>query len=95
MQKWMFASVLFTGVLVGAENESTKSGDTAEPKKIVFLAGKPSHGYGAHEHRAGSLLLAGQLNKHLGGQVAAEVHSGKDWPGNAKGISPAEDLRMG
>jgi hypothetical protein len=27
------------------------------PKKIVFLAGRPSHAPGEHEHRAGSLLL--------------------------------------
>jgi type 1 glutamine amidotransferase len=27
-------------------------------KKIVFVAGTPSHGYGAHEHNAGCLLLA-------------------------------------
>jgi type 1 glutamine amidotransferase len=29
----------------------------AADKKIVFLAGKPSHGPGQHEHRAGCLLL--------------------------------------
>ncbi|MEM9943431.1 MAG: family 16 glycoside hydrolase [Planctomycetota bacterium] len=27
-------------------------------KKVVFIAGTPSHGYGAHEHNAGCLLLA-------------------------------------
>ena len=38
----------------------------AEPpakKKIVFVAGSPSHGPGEHEHRAGCMLLAEQLNK--------------------------------
>jgi hypothetical protein len=52
------------GALLGAE--SADSVEAATPKKIVFLAGKPIHGYGAHEYRAGSMLLAGQLNKHLG-----------------------------
>jgi len=32
-------------------------------KNIIFLAGKKSHGYGAHEHRAGSMLLARCLNE--------------------------------
>lgn len=32
-------------------------------KKIVFVAGKPSYGPGQHEHRAGCMLLADQLNK--------------------------------
>lgn len=33
-----------------------------DAKEIIFLAGKKSHGYGAHEHRAGSMLLAKRLN---------------------------------
>jgi type 1 glutamine amidotransferase len=31
-------------------------------KKIVFIAGPPSHGFGAHEHYAGCLLLSQRLN---------------------------------
>ncbi|HEX6985949.1 MAG TPA: ThuA domain-containing protein, partial [Planctomycetaceae bacterium] len=34
---------------------------TASPKKVVFVAGGPSHDYGSHEHRAGCLLLEGDL----------------------------------
>jgi type 1 glutamine amidotransferase len=32
-------------------------------KKIVFVAGRPSHGPGEHEHRAGCMLLADHLSK--------------------------------
>ena len=32
-------------------------------KKIVFVAGKASHAKGEHEHRAGCLLLAQQINQ--------------------------------
>jgi len=32
-------------------------------KKIVFIAGNPSHGPGEHEHRAGCMLLAEHLNQ--------------------------------
>lgn len=32
-------------------------------RKVVFIAGRASHGPGEHEHRAGCMLLADQLNK--------------------------------
>lgn len=35
-------------------------------KKVVFIAGNQSHGYGAHEHYAGCLLLAKSLQEHAG-----------------------------
>lgn len=34
---------------------------TPSPKKIVFIAGRQSHGYGAHEHKAGCMLLQKEL----------------------------------
>lgn len=48
-------------------------------KKILFLAGKKSHGYGAHEHRAGCLLLARSLNES-GLDVLAQVATEGRWP---------------
>jgi putative membrane-bound dehydrogenase-like protein len=50
-------------------------------KRVVFLAGAPSHGPGAHEYRAGGLLLAKALNEQSGLPVKAEVVSG--WPEDA------------
>ncbi len=32
-------------------------------KKVVFVAGKKSHGWGAHEHNAGCLLMANRLEQ--------------------------------
>ena len=32
-----------------------------EAKTIVLITGRPSHGYGAHEHNAGCTLLAKEL----------------------------------
>jgi putative membrane-bound dehydrogenase-like protein len=46
-------------------------------KKIVLVAGKPSHGAGAHEHNAGSLLLKKCLDGVKG--VKAEVQL-NGWP---------------
>lgn len=50
-----------------------------ETKEILFLAGKKSHGYGAHEHRAGSMLLARCLNES-GLDVSASVVTEGKWP---------------
>lgn len=47
-------------------------------KKIVFVAGKPSHGKGQHEHRAGCMLLAEHLNKSGLPIEAVVVDNG--WP---------------
>jgi len=52
---------------------------SAQDKKIVFLAGPPSHGPGEHEHRAGCLLLKSCLDKVPG--VVSEVYS-NGWPQN-------------
>jgi type 1 glutamine amidotransferase len=47
-------------------------------KKIVFIAGNPSHGPGEHEHRAGCQLLADHLNKSGLPVVATVTTNG--WP---------------
>jgi type 1 glutamine amidotransferase len=49
-----------------------------DKKKVAFIAGPPSHGYGAHEHKAGSMLLAKSLNEANVG-VLATVYTG-GWP---------------
>lgn len=49
----------------------------AADKKIVLIAGKPSHPPGMHEFRAGCLLLSSALNKVPG--VVSIVHS-NGWP---------------
>jgi type 1 glutamine amidotransferase len=49
-----------------------------ETKKIVFVAGTPSHAPGDHEHRAGSMLLAKVINENIEGVEAVVTHYG--WP---------------
>jgi type 1 glutamine amidotransferase len=51
--------------------------ESAEPKKIVLIAGVPSHGPGEHEHNAGTLLLEKQLKQVPG--VLPVVHL-NGWP---------------
>lgn len=50
-------------------------------KKILLLAGNPSHGFGAHDHLSGCSLLAKLINSS-GLPVEAKVHSLKNsgWP---------------
>src|SRR4051812_20055263 len=49
----------------------------AADKKIVFIAGNPSHGAGEHEYRAGCLLLQKCLRNVPG--IKSVVYS-NDWP---------------
>src|SRR6266540_1583842 len=50
---------------------------SAADKKILLIAGKPSHGPGDHEFRAGCLLLKKCLDDAPG--IKAEVHT-NGWP---------------
>src|SRR4051794_18488960 len=52
--------------------------DAPEQKKIVFVAGNPSHGFGAHEHKAGCMLLAKYLNDNVPSVHAVVTLNG--WP---------------
>src|SRR2546423_14993647 len=49
----------------------------AAEKKVVFVAGPPSHGPGEHEHRAGCLLLKSCLDTLPG--ISSVVYS-NGWP---------------
>jgi len=42
---------------------SLKKGSVSQNKKVVFISGKPSHGWMKHEHRAGNMILAKRLNE--------------------------------
>ncbi len=58
------------------------AGLPGEGKKIVFVAGTPSHGYGAHEFNAGCLLMANWLREAMPGLQTAVHFNG--WPGDAE-----------
>ena len=65
--------VLGFGLLLGV----TALKATAADKKIVLIAGRPSHGPGEHEFRAGCLLLKSCLDQLKG--VSSVVYS-NGWP---------------
>ncbi len=64
------------------------SADAAE-KKILLIAGRPSHGPGDHEFRAGCLLLKKCLDGVPG--IKAEVHE-MGWPKDDKAFEGADAI---
>lgn len=75
MKKLLFVLSLFAALAVDAAD-----------KKIIFIAGRPSHGPLSHEHRAGCLLLAKCLQGFPG--VVTEVHS-NGWVADEKAFENA------
>jgi hypothetical protein len=61
-------------------------GASNQKKKVVFIAGGPSHGFGAHDHRAGCNLLAGKLKEAMP-DYEAVVSDG--WPQDASKLDDA------
>jgi type 1 glutamine amidotransferase len=63
-------------------------------KKVVFIAGTPSHGWGAHEHNAGCLLMAACLNRaasESGLPVVTTVYK-NGWPADPTAIDNADTV---
>jgi hypothetical protein len=73
-------AALFLAAAPGFAADAAKS-DGAK-KKIVFLAGGPSHKFGAHDAKAGSYLLAKRINEVPGFEavVCYVPDRDKDWP---------------
>ena len=65
-------------VLLSAAGDLARAAEEAEGKKIVLLAGRRSHGYGSHEHKAGCLLLAKALKDNVKGVNPVVFTDG--WP---------------
>ncbi len=61
-----------------------------EGKKVVFIAGRPSHGWGSHEHNAGCLLLAKRLNESGLPVIATVYRSG--WPKDPTALDNADTV---
>ncbi len=63
-------------------------------KKVVFIAGRPSHGPLAHEHNAGCLLLAKRVNdaaKEHGMPLLATVYR-SGWPSDPTALDNADTV---
>jgi hypothetical protein len=72
-----FLTLLLLGAVAGA-CAAAQPGRKGTARKVVFVAGPASHGYGAHEHYAGCMLLARLLRRNVPAFETA-VHRG-GWP---------------
>lgn len=74
------------------EKEDADATKSEETRKILLLAGEPSHGYGAHDHWAGCNLLAQSLN-NSGLPIEAQVYR-SGWPRDAKAFDGVDCVVM-
>src|SRR3954453_2680750 len=80
MKRLLLSSAFLFSILFAA---------SAADKKIILLAGPPSHGPGEHEHRAGCLLLKSCLDKIPG--VTSVVYS-NGWPHEPNAFDSADTI---
>ena len=75
----------------GAEQtDAASSPDENEVKRIVFVAGTASHGYGGHEHKAGCIVLARALDES-GLPIETAVYTG-GWPDDPHAFGGADAI---
>ncbi|MBW3600083.1 MAG: NPCBM/NEW2 domain-containing protein, partial [Planctomycetes bacterium] len=72
--------------------DSAQADSSGEKKKVVFVAGRRSHGYGAHEHYAGCVLLAKELESAMP-NLETEVYR-NGWPEEAGAFDGADCIVM-
>ncbi|MEE8467999.1 MAG: family 16 glycoside hydrolase [Planctomycetota bacterium] len=71
---------------------ATPGQDAGDSKKIYFMAGPRSHGYGAHEHYAGCMLLANALAESNPHYEIVVYQDG--WPGDPTAFEGADTIVM-
>src|SRR5262245_43449144 len=86
MRFWL----VFSAVVVLLLPAYSRASD--EAKTIIFVAGRPSHGYGAHEHNAGCTLLAHELRSALP-KYTCNVHL-NGWPQDKAAFDKADCIIM-
>ena len=77
MRLKVLTCLLFAIVSIAAMASTTSIASAQSPKKILLIAGTPSHGPGEHEFNAGTTILTDCLNK-VRGVTAVMVKGG--WP---------------
>jgi hypothetical protein len=84
----LVCAALSVAISFGTGCRSVSRQATVSPKKIVLVAGRPSHGPGDHEFRAGALLLKSCLDKMPGVNV---VVASNGWPSKMDGDKRLDD----
>ncbi|MEX2187617.1 MAG: family 16 glycoside hydrolase [Pirellulales bacterium] len=93
---WLALCGLAVGVALGFAPQDAVAEDAvadgAATKKIVFIAGTPSHGFGAHDHQAGCMLLAKAINENVPAAKAVVFTGG--WPKDDAVLDDADCIVM-
>jgi putative membrane-bound dehydrogenase-like protein len=90
---WLCGAILISLLLIQSlAAQAPPAAATSPGKRIVFVAGRPSHAYGAHEHNAGCLLLSRELKAALP-HYDVQVHL-NGWPEQADFLRGADCLVM-
>jgi len=84
-------TVQFRNIRIKHLNKTSQN-SKVDGKTIVFIAGTPSHAYGAHEHNAGCKLLAMELEKALPNYKTRVYLNG--WPTEAGALDGADAIVM-
>ena len=87
----IFVLSLFVGTMA-VSTVMAQTINAAPKKRVLFLAGAPSHGYGAHEHYAGCVLLAKALESNMPGFSVEVVKH--EWPSDPDVLRKAECIVM-
>lgn len=92
LSSFLFCMVLPWAIVTLGLISSLHAYQAPAEKRIVFLAGNPSHNYGSHEHYAGCRILAATLQENLKG-VKCEVYRG-GWPSDESILDGADTIIM-
>jgi type 1 glutamine amidotransferase len=75
---WLVVLILLGTCFMAGVEKARAVDEATGKKKVVFIAGRPSHGYGAHEHNAGCTLLAKLLKQQMPDVIVDLYRNG--WP---------------
>jgi type 1 glutamine amidotransferase len=89
--KSAYIACISTLLLICAASPGLLAADKTK-RKVLFLAGNPSHDYGSHDHLAGCMLLSKSLNET---SVPIESHVYHfDWPQDSKAFEGVDCVVM-
>jgi len=86
-----FRNIRIKNLDVDHSSSQNEAQQNEAKKKIVFISGNPSHGYGSHEHYAGCRLLASSLAEAMPHYEVKVIKHG--WPAEgAKALEGADTV---
>jgi len=85
---FLLAAIVSTPILVSVD--STSAADPDGNKRILFIAGERSHGYGDHEHFAGCRILADVVQRTAAKVKCEVIRNG--WPQDDSVIDTADSI---